>query len=66
MRSKGDPYAIYAETAYNLGRDLTVFFWLSMVCLGGAFLSTVALFVMWGLIVNRGKRNREASPLQFA
>ena len=43
VRHKMDPYIIYAESHYNLGRDLTIFFWLSVACLLMALAFTVVL-----------------------
>ena len=46
VRSSNDPYTVFAESHYNLGRDLTLFLWLSiaMVCM------TIALVA--GLIIS--------------
>ena len=51
VRYKLDPYIVFAESHYNLGRDLTLFFWVSVSCLVGAVLLTIILgFCMCGLV----------------
>ena len=45
IRSSLDPYTVWAEAEYNLGRDLTIFFWLSIVFMATSFVLTMIIFV---------------------
>lgn len=67
VRYQYDPYTVFAESHYNLGRDLTIFFWLSIGCFSAAFLCTLILGVFFCFLVkkegtsrsNKGKYARE-------
>ena len=55
-----DPYTVFAESHYNLGRDLTLFFLLSVGCLVLAVLMTITLAFCFCCVVkksdNKGRR----------
>lgn len=53
VRSKYDPYTAWAESEYNLGRDLTIFFWLSLIFLSSAFLLTLVLSYCFCFVVKK-------------
>ena len=51
VRSKFDPYTVWAESEYNLGRDLTIFMWLSAMFFGLAFLMCFILLCLYVFII---------------
>jgi ABC-type Fe3+ transport system permease subunit len=55
VRSKLDPYTVWTESEYNMGRDLTIFFWLSIVFVATAFLITIILSFCICFVVRRKK-----------
>ncbi|CDW82390.1 UNKNOWN [Stylonychia lemnae] len=57
VRHKQDPYIVYAESHYNLGRDLSIFFWLSVGCLASSLFLTVLLSFCFCFIIKNSDRN---------
>ncbi len=45
IRSENDPYNIFSSLDPNESTDMSIFFWLSMLCLLGSFLMIVLLGV---------------------
>lgn len=43
IRSKNDPYTVFTEHHYNIGKDLTAMFWISIALLSLAFLLILIL-----------------------
>jgi hypothetical protein len=66
VRYQYDPYTVFAEAHYNIGKDLTVFFWLSVACLSAAFLCTLVLGVFFCTISGSGRRKEKAAKGVYA
>eukprot|EP00347_Sterkiella_histriomuscorum_P002587 403367568 len=60
VRHKEDPYIIYAQTHYNLGRDLTIFFWLSIACFSSALIMTLVMTISVLTIRQKDTNQRRA------
>jgi hypothetical protein len=54
------------ESEYNLGRDLTIFAWLSVVCFLGAFGMTLALGLAICFVVRKDKNYDERKAIRVA
>jgi len=64
VRYKLDPYIVFAESHYNIGRDLTLFFWVSVACLVGAVIFTIILgFCMCGIVQKSNRRRAYAKDV---
>jgi hypothetical protein len=60
IRHKRDPYIVFAEAHYNLGRDMEIVLWLSGACLLIAFILIVSLgIIMFNLIQNSTTRREQ-------
>lgn len=57
IRSTQDPYTIFAEQHYSMGRDLSTFMWISAGLLIAAIVLTLILGIFFCLLVKRGKSN---------
>ena len=57
VRSNFDPYTVWAEAEYNMGRDLTIMFWLSIIFVSLAFLLTVFLTFAISCFVKKPSRD---------
>jgi hypothetical protein len=63
VRSKDDPYTVYAENEYNLGRDLSIFFYLSILSAGLAFIMVIVLIAQITFVVKKGKKKGYAREM---
>ena len=48
MRERRDPYTVFAEAHYNIGRDMDFIYWLSAISLS---LTAVLVLALLGLLV---------------
>ena len=62
VRHKQDPYIIFAEAHYNMGRDTSFFFWLSISCLVLALVLIVVLGLCFCTLVQSASKDLKQAP----
>jgi hypothetical protein len=56
VRSSKDPYTVWALNEYNLGKDFTIFFWLSIIFLATAFILVFVLFWCFCFVIKKEEK----------
>ena len=56
LRAKNDPYMVFAEAHYNMGRDMGIILWLSILTLAIAIVLTFIVCIMIFIVARKAKR----------
>jgi hypothetical protein len=56
IRSSKDPYTVWAENEYNLGKDLTILFWVSIFFVVAAFIFMLVLLWAFYFLIKKKQR----------